>query len=131
MRVFIADDEPDVRYAYHVLLGSRHGIEIVGEAKDAEELLVKTLGTYPDIVLLDWELPGFNGNNHLYYLREGLPGLVVIALSGRSEAGSKALKAGADAFVSKVEPPENLLAAISNSSLFLPSATGRLLASNV
>jgi DNA-binding NarL/FixJ family response regulator len=131
MRVLIADDQPDVRYAYHVLLRGRPGIEIVGEAKDAEEMLVKTLGTYPDVVLLDWELPGFNENSHLYHLRRALPGLFVIALSGRSEASSKALKAGADAFVSKVEPPENLLAAISNSSLFVPSATGRLLTSKV
>lgn len=131
MRVLIADDQADVRYAYHVLLGSRPGLVIVGEAKNAEELLVKALDTYPDVVLLDWELPGFKGVGHLDHLRRALPGLIVIALSGRSEVSHRALKAGANAFVSKVEPPERLLAAISNSNLFIPSSSGRLLASEV
>lgn len=130
MRVLIADDQPNVRFAYRVLLGTKSGIEIVGEAGDAEELVVKTVDTYPDVVLLDWELPGLTRNS-LNQLRRVSQSMVVIALSGRSEVGRVALAAGVDAFVSKVEPPERLLAVISDSSSFLPYATGKLLPSKL
>jgi DNA-binding NarL/FixJ family response regulator len=45
-------------------------------------------------------------------LRHACPGLGIIVLSGRPEASRAALAAGADAFVSKGNPPEHLLSAI-------------------
>jgi DNA-binding NarL/FixJ family response regulator len=64
------------------------------------------------LLLLDWELPGDRALDILSTLRIICPALHVIALSGRPEARRAALKAGVDAFVSKSDPPENLLAAI-------------------
>jgi CheY-like chemotaxis protein len=68
--------------------------------------------TCPDIILLDWELPGLQGGDALSTLRAHRPQLKVIALSGRPEARSAALAAGMNAFVSKGDPPEQLLAAV-------------------
>lgn len=130
MRVLIADDQPDVRYAYRVLLGNQPDMEIVGEAIDARELIIKSEDTYPDVVLLDWELPGLSvdGLNHLRQLSQSL---IIIALSGRSEVSRAALAVGADAFVSKVEPPERLLMVISETGCFARKSTEILLPSKV
>jgi DNA-binding response OmpR family regulator len=64
------------------------------------------------LVLLGWELPGLPAVDSLLALRQIRSDLMVIALSGRPEARQVALDAGANAFVSKSDPPERLLAAI-------------------
>lgn len=112
MRILLADDQPQVRFALRVLLERQPGLTVVGEAADAETLLSQAGAVCPDLVLLGWELPGPAMNGLLLALRETCPKVLVIALSGRLEAHQAALSAGADAFVSKSDPPERLLAAI-------------------
>lgn len=116
MRILLADDQPDVRSALRLLLEQESGLDVVGEAADAERLIEGARSEHPDVILLDWELPDHRAPGGGAYLVEGIravcPGARVIALSGRMEAGQAALAAGADAFVSKSEPPERLLAAL-------------------
>jgi DNA-binding NarL/FixJ family response regulator len=112
VRVLLADDQPKVRLALRILLKRQSGLKIVGEAADAEALLAQTTVTSPDLVLLGWELPSLAEIGSVSPLRTVRPDLSVIALSGRPEARQAALTAGADAFVSKIDPPERLLAAI-------------------
>ena len=114
MRVLLADDQPRVRFALCVLLEQQPGLKVVGEASDARDLLVQAQATRPDLVLIAWELPGLAAVGSLIALREVCPHVFVIALSGRPEARQLALDAGADVFVSKTDPPERLLAAISD-----------------
>ena len=84
---------------------------VVGDARDTESLTASLAATAPDAVLLDWELPGLNPRRHLAAFRaDGRPWLVV--LSSRPEAHAAAMRAGADAFVSKGDPPEVLLMAL-------------------
>lgn len=112
MQILLADDQPKVRFALRVLLERRAGLEMAGEAVNAEELLTQAQTTHPDLVLLGWELPGLATVGWLSALREIHPDLYVIALSGRPGARRAALAAGADAFISKTDPPERLLATI-------------------
>jgi DNA-binding NarL/FixJ family response regulator len=112
MRILIADDQPKVRFALRVLLERQPEIEVVGEARDAEELLRQAEATLPDLVLLGWELPGLADSDCLPTLRRICPGLFVVALSCRPDMRRSALAAGADAFASKTDPPERLLVAI-------------------
>jgi len=114
MRILLSDDQPKVRFALRVLLERQPGVEIVGEAIAADDLLAQARTIRPDLVLLGWELPGLSATRSLSALRRACPDLYVIALSGRPEARRAALAAGADAFVSKGDPPERLLAAISD-----------------
>jgi two-component system response regulator NreC len=114
MRILLADDEFNVRYGLRVLLEERPELEVVGEAADADELLAQLGAACPDLVLLSWGLPGRQGADLLPALRRICYDLYVIGLSGRPEARQAALDAGANAFVSKVEPPERLLAAIAS-----------------
>jgi len=112
MRVLLADGQTKVRSALHLLLDQQSGLDVVGEAADAESLLTLVEMTPPDLLLIDWELPGRQAADLLHALRECRPHLSVIALSGQPEARRAALAAGADAFVSKGDPPERLLAAL-------------------
>jgi DNA-binding NarL/FixJ family response regulator len=116
MRILLADDQPRVLFALRALLERQPGLDVVGDAVDAEDLLAQMAVTTPDLVLLDWELPGLAAVGSLSALRRIYADLVVIALSGRLEAHQKALDAGVDAFVSKTGPPEQLLAAINSVS---------------
>jgi DNA-binding NarL/FixJ family response regulator len=112
MRVLLAEREPNVRYGLRVLLEQRTDLQVVGEAADAQELSAHVASACPDLVLLSWDLAGRKGAELISTLRRICPGLHVIVLSGRPEARRAVLNAGANAFISKVEPPEQLLAAI-------------------
>ena len=112
MRILLADDQPRIRFALRTLLYRQSQMQVVSEAGDADSLLAQIEMTSPDLVLLDWELPGRRALSSPAALRAVCPDLVVIALSGRPEAKRAALAAGADGFVSKTDPPERLLAAI-------------------
>jgi len=111
MRVVVADCQARVRFALRTLLNRQNGLEVVGEAATAGELLDQVKLTQPDLVLLHWRLqeatPGL-----LRTLQSVCPGLRVIALSARCETRHEALRAGAEAFIWKTEQPEKLLAAI-------------------
>jgi DNA-binding NarL/FixJ family response regulator len=116
MRVLLADGKPALRSAMRLLLEQEADVNIVAEVADAETLLAVSAQVLPDLVLLDWELPGLQGGNMasnvLSALNACCPNVQVIVLSGRPEAGRPALAAGANSFVSKADPPERLLAAL-------------------
>jgi len=114
MRLLLADDQPKARFALRTLLRFQAGLTIVGEAATADGLLALAEQTSPDVVLLGWGLRGSPPDALLPALRRICPHLYVIALSSRPEARDAALTAGADAFVSKIDPPERLLKAIAD-----------------
>jgi DNA-binding NarL/FixJ family response regulator len=114
MHILIADNRPKVRFALRVLLERQPKIESVREAAHAEDLLARLEKAHPDLVLIGWELPGLASVGSLPKLRSVCPGAALIVLSGRPEARQAALCAGADAFVSKTDLPEKLLATISD-----------------
>jgi len=109
MRILLSDDQAQVRFALRMLLERQPGVEVVGETVNAQELLNRVMVTRPDVVLLSWELPGLGEMGSLSALCQHCPDLIVIALSSRPEARRAALEAGANAFVSKTDPPERLL----------------------
>jgi DNA-binding NarL/FixJ family response regulator len=109
MRILLADDQSEVRSALHLLLEQEAGLTIVEEVSEADELLAQVEMTRPDVVLLDWELPGLQASVVVPALRAVCPHLSVIALSGLPEARDSAISADVDGFVSKGDPPERLL----------------------
>jgi DNA-binding NarL/FixJ family response regulator len=113
MRIMLADNRSRVRFALGALLEEQPWLRIVGEAANGRNLLAQVRAACPDLVLLSWELPGLAEIDLLPALQRSCPELRVIVLSVRPEAQQAVLAAGADAFVSKVAPPEQLLVAIS------------------
>ena len=112
MRILLADNEPRIRFALRALLTQQQGVEVVGDAADAEDLMNQAKTTRPDVVLFHWRLQHLAEVDVLSALRGACPQLHVIALSAQPEARDASLAAGADTFVSKMEPPERLLMAI-------------------
>lgn len=112
MRVLLADDHPKVRWALRTFIKEEPGWIIVGETSGADTLLSQALVLQPDLILLEWELPGWAGDKLLSALRAlDLPSRLIV-LSKSSETERLALAAGADAFVSKANGPEQLLAVL-------------------
>jgi len=109
MHVLLADDQAEVRSALRLLLEQESGMHVVGEAAEVDALLAQNEAIQPDLVLLDWELPGAQATDLLSVLRARCRSTIVIAISSRPEARQQALDAGVDAFVSKGEPPDRLL----------------------
>jgi DNA-binding NarL/FixJ family response regulator len=109
LSVILADDETAIRSALALVLKQKLSIQNLSEAANMDELLVKIREAGTAAVLLDWELPGLAAGGGLAALRQGHPGLKVVALSARPEARQLALAAGVDAFVSKTEPPDTML----------------------
>jgi DNA-binding NarL/FixJ family response regulator len=116
MRVLLADDQPALRSAVRFLLEQEPNVAIIGEATDVSGLIDRVAELHPDLLLLDWELPGLTSTRSvrdvINYLYASCPNLQIIVLSGRPEASRHALAVGAGAFVSKADPPERLLAAL-------------------
>ena len=113
MRILIADDQPKVRFALRVALERQPGSKTVGEVTDAADLIAQAHSFAPNLLLLDWDLPGMPAPDLIRQLRQICPQLLVIVLSEKSELAPLAITVGANAFVSKADPPEHLLAAIS------------------
>ncbi|MCB8968453.1 MAG: response regulator transcription factor [Chloroflexota bacterium] len=112
MRIMIADDQAKVRFALRILLEQRPSWHVVGEVGDADTLLQQIDDVHPDLLLLDWKLPAHSPALFLQQLRAICPQLMVVAISGRPECYQEAMRGGADAFVSKIDPPERLLAVL-------------------
>lgn len=109
MRIVLADKRAEVRSALRLLLEQDGGMTVVSEAATARDLLEQLRRFGPDVVLVDWDLPGLPVTGFLLRLRSACPGVRVVALCSRPEMRPVALTAGADAFLCKAEPPETLV----------------------
>jgi DNA-binding NtrC family response regulator len=107
-RILIVDDEPlNLDLLDQELAEMGH---ITERANDGSEALAKLDTANPDLVLLDYQMPGMNGIEVLKEIRkrdENLP-VVIITAYGTIERAVEAVKAGADDFVTKPFDPEHL-----------------------
>lgn len=112
--ILVVEDEPAIQelIAVNLLRAGHH----VLRANDAEEAALLIRDTLPDVVLLDWMLPGMPGLQFARRLRadERTRDLPIIMLTARSEEHDKVagLEAGADDYLTKPFSPRELLARI-------------------
>jgi CheY-like chemotaxis protein len=112
MKILVADDNHEVRSALRLMLEQEPILAIVMEVENIQGLLAHLSENCPTVVLLDWELPGLRNSDFLMRVRSRCPETKVIALSSKFEARQQALAARVDAFVSKAEPPEQILSTL-------------------
>jgi DNA-binding NarL/FixJ family response regulator len=112
MRVLVADDLLAVQSALALLLEQEVNLHVTGQATDAAGVLCAVAQDPPDVILLDWELPGMPASDLVQQLRQSCQDLCIIALSSRPEAENAAMLAGVDAFIDKLSPPDALLEAL-------------------
>ena len=110
MKILLADDNRNLCSALELILETRLNVSVVGAASNLAELVARLHEQLPDIIILDCELPGLGCNPNA--IKALCPEAKIIALSARPEAEQTALRFGADRFISKISPPENLLETI-------------------
>jgi DNA-binding NarL/FixJ family response regulator len=113
LRVLIADDRPRSRAGLRALLVLYPEIDVVGEAVDGREAVHLVEERRPAVVLMDVRMPGMDGLEATRLIKARWPEVKVIVLTLYTAHRAEALAAGADAFVSKGDPPECLLTALS------------------
>ncbi|MEI9975868.1 MAG: response regulator transcription factor [Ignavibacteriota bacterium] len=114
IRILSIEDHPVFREGLRTIIGSQNDMQLVGQAGNAMEAIQEFRRCMPDVTLMDLRLPGVNGIDALISIRGEFPKARVIVLTtaeGDAEI-QKALRAGAEAYVLKSMPQEELLAVI-------------------
>jgi two-component system response regulator DegU len=112
--VLLVDDHPVVRAGIRNLLERAPDIVVVGEASDGEEALQMVKDLNPDVMLLDMEMPGLNGNEVAQQLQQSGSQVHILALSAHDDRQyiQELLENGASGYLVKEEVPEAIVEAV-------------------
>jgi len=109
MRLFIADADAAVRLAYQMYLQQKPGFQVIGIADDGSGLSSQLKVSQPEVLLLDWHLPGEPMNELIADIRALELQLKIVGISIHPEDESEARAAGVDHFITKAAPPDKLM----------------------
>ncbi len=114
VRVFIADDNGVLRSNLRVLVDMQPDMEVVGEAANGVDAVIRVENTKPDIVLMDLTMPDGGGLAAIVALKRGGSKARIVVLTAHDELGyvRAAAQAGAVGYVVKSAVDTELLAAI-------------------
>jgi len=114
IKLLIADDHGIVRVGLKQLFGQYDDIDVCGEASDGGQVLeLIRNGTY-DLLLLDMEMPGITGLDLISRIKSRYPSqrILVLSMHSATSIASRALKAGAHGYISKITDPNTLVMAV-------------------
>lgn len=116
--VLLVDDHPVVIEGLRKLLDTAGDIEVTGSANDASSALTQAKLLKPQVILLDLRMPGATGIQTTRRLREqNFEGAIIVLTSYGDQAYvTQALEAGADGYLLKSTPSEQLIKAIHDAS---------------
>jgi DNA-binding NarL/FixJ family response regulator len=114
IRVALVEDNDVFREALELLLGLRHEIEIVATLPDGHDVVDMCRRLEPDVVLMDYRLPGLDGVQATSALVTACPGTAVIALTASANARERGalIEAGAVACLTKDQPLDEIVDAV-------------------
>ncbi len=114
IRLLIVDDSPQVRKDLGTLLTLAGDIDIVGEAANGQQGYRLAEELWPDVVLMDLEMPVLDGLEAVRRIKatDSACRVIMLTVQGSAEDRRRANLAGADAFIVKGAPFEILLKAI-------------------
>jgi DNA-binding NarL/FixJ family response regulator len=114
IRVLLVDDHQVVRRGLRTFLEVQPDIEVVGEAGDGDEGVLRAQELSPDVILMDVKMPGTDGIAALRKLREEGSKARVLVVTSFTEQRTvvPALRAGAAGYVYKDVDPDALAGAI-------------------
>ncbi len=114
VRLLLADDQELIRSALAALLALEPDFEVVATVGRGDEVVAAVRSHYPDVALLDIDMPGIDGLAAAAVLAHEVPECRALILTtfGRPGYLRRAMESGARGFVVKDAPPEQLAAAI-------------------
>jgi len=133
-RVLLADDHSLFREGMCSILNAQPDFEVIGEASDGLEALVKARELMPDLILMDINMPGVDGLEATRRIKQELPSVTIVMLTVRDEDEKlfQAIKSGAQGYVLKSIRSWDLVnllrGAMEGEAAITPAMAGRMLA---
>lgn len=133
IRLVLVDDQEMIRMGFRMVLESRPGIDVVGEADDGDTAIELLRTVEADVVLMDVRMPRMSGVEATRRIREhdDSPRVLILTTFDLDEYAYDALQAGASGFLLKDTPVEQIASAITHvhagDAVVAPSTTRRLL----
>lgn len=126
-RILIVDDHPIVREGMAHFINAQDDLQMCGTASDAEEALAAIPSCAPDLAIVDVTLRGDSGLELVKTVRHRYPELRILVMSMHDEFvfAERALHAGANGYLMKLEATEHILDAIRkilDGSIYLSAA---------
>jgi DNA-binding NarL/FixJ family response regulator len=114
LRILIVDDHPLMREGLRGAINREPDLMVCGEAENAQQALAVIRKLAPDLALVDITLPDKNGLELIKDLQALHPRLRILAISMHDESmyAERMLRAGASGYITKQQPPEELIRAI-------------------
>ena len=114
VRVLLIDDNDVFRHALEVLLTLGGDVEIAGSDRRGDNVVDRCAELRPDVVLVDYRLPGLDGVQITRLVREHRPEVAVVALTAAAGAREveALLQAGAVACIGKDQPLDTIVDAV-------------------
>jgi DNA-binding NarL/FixJ family response regulator len=114
-RILVVDDHAIIRKGLKTAFEDEGGLEICGEAASGAEAIEKAEELKPDLVILDFAMPGMNGLDTAISIKRKMPAvLLVLYTVYKTELGERAKNNGIDAIVSKLDGSNILLQQVRN-----------------
>lgn len=107
-KIMIVDDSLRARRALKALISQQEGITVTAEASNGQEALQNISKQKPDIVIMDIRMPVMDGLEATRAIKAGGSQIKVIILTMYPEYQPEALAAGADAFLVKGSPLDEI-----------------------
>jgi DNA-binding NarL/FixJ family response regulator len=113
-RVLIADDHLLVREGMSAMLANEPDLQVVGEAKDGQEVLKVCREVCPDLVLMDVRMPKIDGLEATRKIKEECPqsSVLIVTTHASQEYLAEAIRAGAAGYVLKEATKGQLVSAV-------------------
>ncbi len=133
IRVLLADDHALFREGLASLIAAQPDFEVVGEAGDGLEALVKARELVPDLILMDIAMPGCDGLEATRRIKHDLPATVIVILTVRDDDDKlfEAIRSGAQGYLLKSIRSRDMLdmlrRAVHGEAALSPALAGRIL----